>query len=58
MEIDIHNPEARKATDKQVKEWVEFYLGDRTELDPSPIDRFDTTFDFEPKLTKVLEITR
>ena len=58
MEISVNRPSAREATDEQVKEWVEFNLGDRKKLDRSPIADFDTTFDFPPKLTKVIAITR
>lgn len=58
MEININHPQAKKASAKQVREWVEFNLGSRKELAPSPIDRFDTTFDFEPKLVKILEVKR
>lgn len=58
MEININHPAAKKATKKQVKEWVEFNLGDRKELNRSPIDNFDTTFDFRPKLTRIIEINR
>lgn len=58
MEIEVTHPVAQKATDEQVKEWVEFNLGSRKELKPSPIADFDTTFNFEPKLKKVLKVIR